>query len=146
MSALENPKHERFAQERAKGKSADEAYQLAGYAENRGNASRLNSNESVQARIAELQGRAAKRVEITLASITERLLNIAEKAEKSEEAPMLSVARASLMDAAKLNGLVVDKSEVAGKDGAPIEVNVTDRDRAKAMAALVAASRRRPEA
>jgi phage terminase small subunit len=40
MPILENPKHERLAQEHAKGKAADEAYQLAGYTENRGNAAR----------------------------------------------------------------------------------------------------------
>lgn len=32
--------------------------------------------------------------------------------------------------------------EHAGKDGAPIELNVSDRERAKAMAALIAASRK----
>lgn len=142
MPTLSNPKHERFAQELAKGKTADEAYVEAGYTANRGNASRLKANDDVSARVAEIQERAAVRAEITVAGITERLLKIAEKGEKSDEAPMLSVARASLMDAAKLNGLVVDKSELAGKDGGTIDVSVSDRDRAKAMAALMAASRK----
>jgi phage terminase small subunit len=35
MPVLSNPKHERFAQELAKGKTADEAYQLAGCKPNR---------------------------------------------------------------------------------------------------------------
>lgn len=120
MAALENPRHERFAQELAKGKTADEAYQEAGYAENRGNATRLKANESVAGRVAEIQERAAVRTEITVASITERLLAIAKKGEDTSEAPMLSVARASLMDAAKLNGLVVEKQELAGAGGAPL--------------------------
>lgn len=107
---LSNAKHERFAQELAKGKTADEAYQLAGYAENRGNAARLKANESVMKRVAEIQGRAATRTEVTVASITKRLLAIADKGEAAADAPLLSVARASLMDVAKLNGLVVDKS------------------------------------
>lgn len=111
MPALENPRHERFAQELAKGKTADDAYQVAGYTENRGNASRLKANEDIEARVREIQERAAVRAEITVADITARLLAIAEKGERATDAPLLSVARASLMDAAKLNGLVVDKSE-----------------------------------
>jgi len=120
MPALENARHERFAQELAKGKTADEAYQEAGYSENRGNATRLKANESVASRVAEIQNAAAKRTEITVASITERLLAIASKGEGTSEAPMLAVARASLMDAAKLNGLVVEKQELTGSDGKPL--------------------------
>lgn len=111
MPALTNPRHERFAQGLAKGKTQAEAYADAGYKPSEPNASRLTSNEKVQARLAELQERAAVRTEITVAGITERLLKIATKGEGSNDAPMLQAARASLMDAAKLNGLIVDKSE-----------------------------------
>lgn len=112
MPALENPKHERFAQGLAKGKTQTEAYAEAGYKPDDGNATRLTGNDRVVSRVAELQERAAIRTEITVADITARLLAIAVKAEASEDAPLLSVARASLMDAAKLNGLVIEKSEV----------------------------------
>lgn len=115
MPALANAKHERFAHERAKGKTADEAYVLAGFSANRGNATRLNANESVSKRIAELLERAAIRTEITVANITERLLSIAAKGEQADDAPLLSVARASLMDAAKLNGLITDKVDLNAK-------------------------------
>lgn len=111
MPALSNVKHERFAQELAKGKTQTEAYEVAGYAHSEPNASRLTRHDKVQARVSELQERAAVRTEITVAGITERLLAIATKAEGKDDAPMLSVARASLMDAAKLNGLIVDKVE-----------------------------------
>lgn len=111
MAALKNTRHERFAQELAKGETADAAYEAAGYKANRGNATRLKANESVARRVSELQGKAAERTEITVASITDRLLAIAAKGEKAKEAPLLSVARAALMDAAKLNGLVIDKAE-----------------------------------
>lgn len=107
--ALSNPKHERFAQELAKGKTADEAYQLAGYAANRGNAATLKANQSVSDRVNEILERAATRTEVTVASITENLARIAQKAELIEGAPGLAVARASHMDIAKLNGLIVDK-------------------------------------
>lgn len=124
MPALSNAKHELFAQAIAKGDTQAEAYVKAGYKPSEPNASTLRSNQKVAARIAELLNGAAKRTEITVASITERLLKIAERGESGTEAPMLSVARASLMDAAKLNGLVVDKGELTGKDGAPLNVAV----------------------
>lgn len=109
MPTLDNARHERFAQELAKGKTQEEAYKEAGYKGDRTAASRLSTNVNVQARVAEIQNRAAIRTEITVAGLTERLLRIAEKGEQTYDAPMLSVARASIMDAAKLNGLVVDK-------------------------------------
>lgn len=112
MPALGNAKHERFAQELAKGKTATEAYVEAGYAPNDGNAARLKGNDRIVARVAEILDRAAIRAEVTVASLTERLLAIAAKGEASTEAPLLGVARASLMDAAKLNGLVVEKQEL----------------------------------
>lgn len=113
MAALSNARHERFAQELAKGKTQIEAYTEAGYKPDDGAAARLSGNIRIKARTAEILDRAALRVEITVASVTERLLAIATKGEASTDAPMLSVARASLMDAAKLNGLVVEKSESA---------------------------------
>lgn len=113
MPVLTNPKHERFAQELAKGVSQVEAYATAGYAPNDGHAARLAGNGRIQARLAELQERAANKAVVTVANLTERLLAIAEKGEASTEAPMLSVGRAAIMDVAKLNGLVIDKSVTA---------------------------------
>lgn len=111
---LKSQRHERFAQELAKGKSQTQAYTDAGYEGDVTAASRLSRNVNVQARVAELKERAAARTEITVASLTERLLKIAAVAEGEEAAkagaPMLSVARATLMDVAKLNGLIVDRT------------------------------------
>jgi len=111
MGALSNSRHERFAQALAKGLSQSEAYEEAGYKPSRSAAARLAADVNICERVSAIQNRAAERTEISVASITERLLAIATKAEKSEEAPMLQAARASLMDAAKLNGLVVDKGD-----------------------------------
>lgn len=114
MPALENPKHERFAQELAKGYSQAEAYASVGYKPSEPHASRLASSGKVSARVSEILERSAIRTEITVAGITDRLLAIAQKGEaKAENPAMLAVARASLMDAAKLNGLVVDKTVTA---------------------------------
>ena len=113
MPALKNARHERFAQELAKGATADAAYQEAGFSPNRGNATRLKANESVLARVEELKEKAAERTVITIESLTDRLNKIAEKGEAKDEAPMLQVARAAIMDICKLNGWVVDRSKVA---------------------------------
>lgn len=109
---LKNARHERFAQELAKGQSQTDAYIAAGYAADRTGASRLATNANIQERAAELKARAAEKVVITVENLTERLLAIAKKGEDAKDAPLLSVARASLMDAAKLNGLIVDRSKV----------------------------------
>lgn len=54
MGALSNARHERFAQELAKGKSALEAYEVAGYRPNSGNAATLKADQSISTRVAEL--------------------------------------------------------------------------------------------
>jgi phage terminase small subunit len=54
VTALSNPKHERFAQELAKGKTAEESYALAGFSPNRGNASVLKHKQSILDRVSEI--------------------------------------------------------------------------------------------
>jgi len=54
MAILNNPKHERFAQEMAAGKSATDAYTAAGYRPDRKNAAKLRQRDDVSRRIAEL--------------------------------------------------------------------------------------------
>lgn len=77
MPALANARHEAFAQLVASGKTADEAYQLAGYAENSGNARRLKGYEAVAARIAELLSEAAERVGVNAQRVVAELAKIA---------------------------------------------------------------------
>lgn len=62
MPVLSNPRHERFAQELFRGKSAIDAYGDAGYSPDRGAATRLSANVSIVARVRELQETAAQRV------------------------------------------------------------------------------------
>ena len=61
MPTLQNPRHERFAQELAAGKTADAAYVLAGYKENRSNAATLGADRDIQVRVAEIQSVGAER-------------------------------------------------------------------------------------
>lgn len=76
MPILDNPRHERFAQALAKGMTADEAYADAGYAANRGNACRLNANESVTKRVTEILTAGAKRAEVTIERVLEELAKV----------------------------------------------------------------------
>lgn len=76
MATLPNAKHEKFAQEVAKGKTATEAYGLAGYKPNQPNAARLISNDMVQARIAELTAKGAERAEIDVARTLKELVRL----------------------------------------------------------------------
>lgn len=74
-------------------------------------ASRLLTNVEIAATVNKTMGERAEKLEITAASITTRLVAIADKAERMEGPSALSVARQSLMDVAKLNGLVVESHE-----------------------------------
>lgn len=126
---LKNARHEKFAQELAKGATADAAFVSAGFKANRGNATRLKANESISARVAELKERAAERTIVTVEGITQRLLKIAEKGEGAVDAPLLSVGRAALMDAAKLNGLIIDRSKVGFDFGSLSDEDLDALDR-----------------
>jgi phage terminase small subunit len=112
MPILSNPRHERFAQELAAGKTADEAYELAGNKRNRGNASRLKANECIVKRVAELQERAAAVANSTL-SISLQWLE--EKAEEARQLAMQqgqpSAAVAAIKELGVLSGLRVEKRE-----------------------------------
>jgi phage terminase small subunit len=108
MTALSNPKHERFAQELSKGKTADEAYVQAGYKPNRGNAATLKANQNILDRVAVLQDRGAQRAEITIESLIREAGEIQDAA---KGAGQHSAAVAALTAKAKLAGLWVDKSE-----------------------------------
>lgn len=130
MAALPNARHERFAQEIAKGKTADEAYVIAGYKENRGNAATLKSNQNILDRIAELQNVASLRVEVTIASLIQEAAEIQTAA---KEANQHSAAVAALTAKAKLAGLWVDKNENTNRNVDP--ARVTDAE----LAAVVQA-------
>lgn len=103
---LSNPRHERFAQELARGKTADEAYVLAGYKQNDGNATRLKGNERILARLEELQNRAANRAEVTV----ESLIAEAEEVRRlAVEKGQLSAAIAAIKEKGVLSGKRIER-------------------------------------
>lgn len=77
MPVLQNQRHERFAQEVAQGRTASEAYELAGYKPHRGNAARMSSDESIRRRVLEIQSAAAERVGVTVERVVAELSKIA---------------------------------------------------------------------
>ena len=76
MSILSNPKHELFAQERAKGAGPSEAYEKAGFKRHPGNAHRMSANERISARVEEILTQSAERCGVTVDRITEELAKI----------------------------------------------------------------------
>ena len=76
MPVLPNQRHERFAQELAKGSSATDAYAAAGYSGDRTAASRLSTNVNIQARVTEILARGAERAAITEEMVLRELAKI----------------------------------------------------------------------
>jgi phage terminase small subunit len=123
---------ERFCRAIAQGSNASDAYREAGYKCATDEAvwaaaSRLLGNVKVALRIKALQEEAAKHAALTAAGFAKRLNRLAIAAEKkaivegangdefaSKEAA--DVARQSIMDAAKLLGLIVDQSKVQSEN------------------------------
>lgn len=125
MGPLRNQRHERFALALAEGHSIAESYTLAGYKQNRGNACRLNADESVQGRVAELQAGAAAKTKVTLETILADLVDAAAVAKsKGQGQALVSAAMAK----AKLLGLDIQRIEVGG---------VGDFDHCKSLAEMV---------
>jgi len=109
MPTLPNPRREKFAQKLAAGHSAFEAYERAGYKPNYGNSVRLKGNESIAARVLELQRRGAARVEVTVASLVQELDETRIEALRRGQT---SAAVAAIMGKAKITGQIVERAEV----------------------------------
>lgn len=127
MPVLRNPRHEIFAQALAKGVGTNEAFEAAGFKPNPGNARRLKMDEAIAKRIEAILSerehihsraveRAIERTAVTIESLTDDLARIAMKAEGLNNGPGLNAARAAKMDIARLNGMIIERSEI-GKPG-----------------------------
>lgn len=117
MPALKNQKHEAFVQGLLKGMTADAAYEAAGYAPNRFNASRLKTSENIKRRLEELQNLVTERVVKAVAVDRQWVIET-----------LLRNARICMGD---------EKVKIARvKDGMVNEFEITARDAAQANAAL----------
>ncbi|GAC1042276.1 hypothetical protein [Rhizobium sp. No.120] len=118
MPVLKNARHEKFAQALAKGKTADEAYEAAGYAANRGNAARLKANESIMKRVGEVGARVAEKAEWTAADRLMALKTIFDKAADSDP----RIALSAISEANKMQGSYPPaQHRIAGPNGGPIQ-------------------------
>lgn len=97
VGPLKNARHERFAQELAKGKSQEEAYRDAGYRGDRTAASRLATKDNIGERVTEIKERIAENAE-TRAAIDAAwvLRKAAELHDKALKEKQLSVAKGAL--------------------------------------------------
>jgi hypothetical protein len=109
MPALNNTRHELFAQELAQGSSKATAYRRAGYAPDRHHACRLATKGHVAQRVAELQQSAAVDTQITLASLVARADELRRLAIEQRQ---LGAAVAALREIGTLVGLRIDRREV----------------------------------
>ena len=80
MPPLKNPRWEVYAQGRAKGLSSHDAHTAAGYKPNRHNAAVFNTNETIIARVMEIQGNTQNRLVLSKTYVIDALLENAEKA------------------------------------------------------------------
>lgn len=111
MGPLKNTRHECFAQAMAQGKTATDAYVIAGFKPDDGNASKLAAKPDVQARIQEITGKAALRAEVTL----ESLIQEADAARLGAMAAgQFSAAVAAIKEKGVLSGKRIERAEVGG--------------------------------
>lgn len=104
MPVLDNARHEAFAQAIVKGMSADAAYQHAGFRANRSNAARLNANEHVRSRVAELQQMAVGEVIVTREWIIAKLV-------ENAQSDNVAGSNKALELLGKEHGMFVERSE-----------------------------------
>lgn len=87
-------------------------------------ASRLLANPKVTARVKELQQLARDIAMVSIGTLTDELEKARIKAMGDEKGA--SAAVSAIMGKAKLHGLLVEKAEVTGKDGAPLTPPMDD--------------------
>jgi hypothetical protein len=134
MPVLDNPRHEKFAQYLAQGKTMTEAYELCGYKPSRGNASHLADKQSIRDRVHQLTTQivakeataTAKKAAFTLESLVEMQQKLYEKAYDTGQ---LSPGVAAAREISVLTGHRVERSEV----GAPGEFEALQDDELEHM-------------
>ncbi len=108
MPVLSNPRWERFAQARAKGKTATEAYEIAGFKPSDANAAHLSARPEIQGRIQELTGKAAERAVVTVESL---IREVDEARELAMAINQPAAAIAAIKEKGVLSGKRVERSE-----------------------------------
>jgi hypothetical protein len=106
LPQLSDPRHEAFAQARARGANKSTAYALAGYAPNRSNGSKLAAKPAVGARVAELEEQREQASEACLRDTVIGLMAEVHLGEAMKSAAGLREARLARLEANRLWGLL----------------------------------------
>ena len=118
MPVLSNAKRELFCQHLALGKTASEAYALAGYKPSRSNASVLKAKQNISGRLAEILRESEKTVLDQIEYTRDALLSELEEARQlALKRGQPSAAVQASMGKARILGLIIDRREV-GDPGA----------------------------
>ena len=141
MPTLRNPRHERFAQFLAGGKSATDAYELVGYKRSHSNGPALAKTEEIRERVAQINAERLERERATAAAAAERavitrqrLIEMALEARKGAlEAKQYSAAVAATKEIGILSGIRIERSE----RGMPGEFDELERMSADELRAFV---------
>jgi phage terminase small subunit len=113
MPVLSNAKHELFCQHLALGKTATEAYEMAGYKPSRSNASVLKANQNISDRLSEILQQSERKVVQQIESTRESLLAELEEARQTaRDRGNASAMVSATIGKARVLGLIIDRREV----------------------------------
>ncbi len=104
MPTLPNPRHEAFANARAKGASLEDAYEDAGFTPDRGHACRLAKDPKVADRLGELRAEQAGLDDAGPFAIMAALLRVAKAAEAEATPAAHKEVRLTLLEVDRLRG------------------------------------------
>lgn len=141
MPPLQNTRQELFAQYMAEGNSAAESMRKAGYKSSSDNSKMLTKKHHIQSRIAELQERNAKAIQITVAGQTaklEKAYAIAERLDRPDA--MVGAVR----EQSVLNGIRIERSEhgAAGEFAALSDKDLAEQLHTRLVTALAVAQQK----
>ena len=113
MPVLSNAKHELFCQHLALGKTASEAYEMAGYKPSRSNASVLRAKQNVSDRLSEILQQSERKIVQDIEYTRDSILAELEDARAfAFEKGNPSAAVSASIGKARVLGLIIDRREV----------------------------------
>jgi len=105
MPALDNARHEAFAQARARGARVEEAYEDAGFTPGNDHGARLAARAEVAQRIAELRAQQAGMEEASTPAVIAALLRVVKGAEAATTPAAMREIRLILLDIDRLRAI-----------------------------------------
>ena len=116
MPILQNPRHEAFAQSRARGALLEQAYEDAGFVPGMGHASRLGKNPEIVERIAELNLARFETHDIGPKVMIDALLRVAQSSEALRTEGGIEQARLAILEAQEISQAMADRRKTDRDD------------------------------